>query len=159
MRDWISRMALRQNVHWNVLDSPMIVNAYRPRGTRLGINFVQLTIESMAEQYDIAIISSTLQYLKNWEQVLEEMGRNSKYVVLARTPFTIESEDRYFVQKAVYGDVVVSIPHIFFSKPKFDEKLTRSYIKLYSVEEYSDTFTWKGGKFIMMCYVLESIAR
>jgi len=159
MADWISRMALRQNVSWNVLDSPMIVNAYSSEGAGLGINFVNLTIESMSEQYDIAIISGTLQYLKNWEQVLEKIGSNSKFVVLMRTPFTIESEDRYFVQKTVYGDVVASIPHIFFSKSKFEEKLNRFFVKLYSVDEHSESFMWKGGKFNMMGYVLESIAR
>ena len=69
---------------------------------------------------DLLILSSSLQYLKNYKQVLNELIKlDPKYIVILKTPFSFRLDDEIYIQKVSKNIYNASYPTWIFNYHNF----------------------------------------
>jgi hypothetical protein len=71
MFDWIKSAYPSIVPNWIVFESKEIAVAYQSFSAGLAISFAPSTSFTKSSDFDLTIISGTIQYLDNWEEILE----------------------------------------------------------------------------------------
>lgn len=159
MFDWIKSAHPSISPHWVVFESKEIAEAYEKFSADLGISFAASTSFNDSCEFDLTIISGTMQYLENWEDVLETAFINSKYVLLMRTPLIDSDEHQVFVQtpgSGLYTDSNASWPIRMFSRKELMLKLEKMSEIIFSTYDPEETFPFNGRIFPLESYLLKS---
>lgn len=159
MFDWIKSAHPSISPNWTVFESKEIAEAYQMLSAGLGITFAQSSQFSNACKFDSTIISCAIQYLKNWEDVLETAFATSKFVLLMRVPLIDSGEHQVFVQTpgtGLYLAQNASWPLRMFSRQKFMSKLENTSKVIFSTYDPEETFPFAGSVFPLETYLLKS---
>ena len=119
MRDWAYGIIDNEKMTWSVFESKQISTSYKQLQTNLNIDFKGIEEFNTSQEFDLTILSGVLQYLGNWDQILQIALGNSKNVLIMRTPVIEASEHQFYIQKnnsGIYGSSKSSWPFIMFSK-------------------------------------------
>ena len=157
MRDWIYGIIENEKLSWTVYESDEIVSSYKMFEENLNLKFMPLENFNPAQDFDLTILSCVLQYLGNWEEILDKVLKNSKNVLIMRTPVIEANEHEYFIQtnkSDIYGKSHSSWPFIMFSKSKFEEIISgKMRIKFREVDS-EETFPHEINQVPMTTYFL-----
>lgn len=156
--DWIRRFTNTQNISWKIFESPEICKAYSPHADILEILYYENSIINISQEFDLAIVSGTLQYLKSYRKVLTALQQNSKYVLLMRIPFIDSEEDEIYVQSfsdGIYGKSNASWPIRYFSRGAFIRKISESFEIVFSLEDSDENFPWNSKQLPMTTILLK----
>ena len=159
MFDWIKSTHPSIAPNWTVFESKEIAEAYQMLSAGLGISFEKSSSFTNSCEFDFTIISCALQYLKNWEDVLETAFTTSKFVLLMRVPLIDSEEHQVFVQtpgSGIYLDSNASWPVRMFSREKFMSKLEKISEMVFSTYDPEETFPFDGSVFPLETYLLKS---
>jgi putative methyltransferase (TIGR04325 family) len=159
MFDWIKSAHPLISPDWVVFESKEIAEAYEKFSADIGISFAASTLFNDSCEFDLTIISCAIQYLYNWEDVLETAFKTSKYVLLMRTPLIDSDEHQVFVQtpgSGLYLDSNASWPLRMFSRKKLMRKLERLSETIFSTYDPEETFPFNGSIFPLETYLLKS---
>jgi putative methyltransferase (TIGR04325 family) len=159
MFDWIKSAYPLVNPNWIVFESKEIAEAYQMYSAGLGISFASSTPLDKTLHFDLTIISCTLQYLDNWEDVLEAAFIASKYVLLMRMPLIHSNQHKVYVQTpghGLYVDTSASWPIRLFSRKDFMLNLERMSEVVFSTYDPEETFPFEGGIFPLETFLLKS---
>lgn len=152
MFDWISQSNYELTLDWTVYESEAIATNYKASGIDLEIGFSQLVNFSQNQKFDLSIISCSLQYLEDWEEVLRIAGENSSHILIMRTPLVPTPTHKFFIQKndtGIYGASQSSWPFTMFSKDLFESKLASLGKIIISANDYEETFPYDGNFYPM----------
>lgn len=157
MRDWIYGIVENEKLSWTVYESEEIVSSYKMFEEDLNLKFIPLEDFNPTQDFDLTILSCVLQYLSNWEEVLDKVLKNSKNVLIMRTPVIEANEHEYFIQTNktdIYGKSNSSWPFIMFSKSKFEAIISgKMRIKFREVDS-EETFPHEINQVPMATYFL-----
>jgi len=157
MRDWVYGIHDKDKLNWHIYESDTIAAAYSKHQEDLNISFRPLGEFGSSTKYDLTILSSVLQYLSNWREILETAMSNSKNVLIMRTPVTDSVAHSYFIQRnntEVYAKSQSSWPLILFSKIEF-EKVFLGKMKIdHSFRDSEETFPFQGQSLPVTTYFL-----
>ena len=122
---------------WTVLESPGISAIYNCKYKDTDIKFVS-EIPNMYKS-DICIMSCVLHYVQDPEELIRNILKISKAVIILRHCETKKEKDTYAVQKISTNSVELSWPIRFFRKGWLAEQLGSQYkiIKKYKMLEYN----------------------
>ena len=157
MRDWVYGIFDKEKLNWDVYESEDIAAAYKKHEDGLNIRFRPLTEFSSSAKYDLTILSSVLQYLSNWCEILESAMENSRNVLIMRTPMTPAAKHAYYIQRNntdVYAKSKSSWPLILFSKMEFETVILGKMKIALSYKDYEETFSFEGHTLPMTTYFL-----
>jgi putative methyltransferase (TIGR04325 family) len=152
MFDWVSQSNSGLDLDWTVYESEAIATNYKASGIGLEIDFSQLVNFSQNQIFDLSIISCSLQYLEDWEEILRIAGENSKHILIMRTPLAPIPAHKFFIQKndtGIYGASQSSWPFTMFSKDLFERKLASLGKIIISASDYEETFPYDGNFYPM----------
>jgi putative methyltransferase (TIGR04325 family) len=124
MFDWIKSTFPSASPQYTVYELPEIANAYQKIESNLGISFLPNNLFDHTLKLDLTILSCTLQYLENWEQLLILALKISRFVLVMRLPLIESNSDRIFIQqppRGVYKQSIASWPIRYISRQKFLE--------------------------------------
>jgi putative methyltransferase (TIGR04325 family) len=159
MFDWIKSAYPSIAPNWTVFESKEIAEAYQKLSIGLTISFVSSTSFTKSCEFDLTIISCAIQYLDEWEDVLETAFSTSKYVLLMRVPLIDSNEHQVFVQtpgSGLYLESNASWPVRMFSRKKFTENLEKVSELIFSTYDPEETFPFEGSVFPLETYLLKS---
>ena len=159
MFDWIMSAYPSISPRWTVFESQEVAIAYSQAWAGTGISFLPSFEFSTKLKFDLTIISCTLQYLENWEEILETAFTNSKFVLLMRVPLINAEENMVYVQNPTggsYQDTNASWPIRFFSRNKFVLKLEQFSDFVFSTYDPEETFPFNGSPHPLETYLLKS---
>jgi putative methyltransferase (TIGR04325 family) len=158
MYDWVKQAQLGVNLNWTVYESKTIAENYMVAGTGLNITFSELRLFNTEKKFDLTVISCTLQYLENWEDVLVTASKNSSYILIMRTPIILSPEHKYFIQNnntGIYGKSSSSWPFIMFSKNLFEGILANLGDVLIFCTDPQEVFPFNNRSVSMSTYLLK----
>ena len=159
MFDWIKSAYPSVAPNWIVYESKEIATAYQKYSTGLAISFAPSTSFTKSCDFDLTIISSAIQYLDNWKDILETAFSTSKYVLLMRVPLIDSNDHQVFVQTpgtGLYLDSKASWPVRMFSRKKFIQNLENLSEFIFSTYDPEETFPFEGEVFPVETYLLKS---
>ena len=143
---------------YDVYETTDIAEGYSNFGKKLEINF--LDINKFGEkQYDLVIISCTLQYTKDWKDVIHISSRIAKNVLLMRLPLTDADEHNFFIQLNTSENYCVlntSWPIILFSKKLFLEEIRNYFEIVFELNDNEESYPFKGRNFPMNSLLLKT---
>jgi len=143
---------------YDVYETTEIAKAYSNFGKKLEINFLDKN-KFGEKQYDLVIISCTLQYIKDWKDILTISSRITKNVLLMRLPLTDADEHNFFIQlnnSEVYGLLNNSWPIILFSKKLFLEEIRNNFEIVFELNDHEESYPFKGKNFHMNSLLLKT---
>lgn len=158
MRDWVYGIVENEKLSWTVYESKGICSSYNTYEENLNLKFIPLEEFNPTRDLDLTILSCVLQYLSNWEEILEKVLNNSKNVLIMRTPIIESSEDEYFIQTNnddIYGKSKSSWPFIMFSKSKFEAIISDKMSIRFSAVDFEETFPHEVNQLPMTTYFLQ----
>jgi putative methyltransferase (TIGR04325 family) len=158
MFDWVSRSNFELALDWTVYESEAVAKNYKASGIGLGVDFSELVNFSQNRKFDLTIISCSLQYLENWEEILRIAGVNSEYILIMRTPLVPAPAHEFFIQKndtGIYGASQSSWPFIMFSKDLFEKKLALLGKIIISASDDEETFPYEGIIYPMSTFLVK----
>jgi putative methyltransferase (TIGR04325 family) len=117
------------DVRWSVIEQPHFVEAGQKHLQDERLRFYKTVEECLAEnQPNVILLSSVLQYLEapiNFIRKLNMIG--ATYLVIDRTPFTLNGKDRLVVQEVPAAIYSASYPMWIFSLPEFKHLLVEDW--------------------------------
>jgi hypothetical protein len=105
MCDFLRNFNLNTKINYDVYETKLIAKGYKPFGKELEIAFLDLKYFGRTK-YDLVLISGTLQYTKNWKQLLKISSRVAKNTLIMRLPLSPENRNTFFIQhneNGIYG--------------------------------------------------------
>lgn len=103
------------SLDWTVVETPNMVQACAPIGSS---HVAYLTDIPDGQQYDVAVVSGTLQYLPEAYGWLERIMSAAKWVILTRLPVREALNDKFMVQTVPSHIHNGSMPIAMFSESK-----------------------------------------
>ena len=159
MSDWIKSAYPLAFPNWTVFESKEIAEAYQIMSAGLGVSFSSSTSFTNSSEFDLTIISGTLQYLDNWEEILLTAFTTSRYVLLMRLPLIDSVEHQVFIQtlrSGLYFDSNASWPLRMFSRKYFMSNLEKTSQLIFSAYDPEETFPFDSSIFPLETYQLKS---
>jgi putative methyltransferase (TIGR04325 family) len=159
MFDWVSQSNFGLALDWTVYESEPVARNYKESGIGLEIEFSELDNFWQNEIFDLTIISCSLQYLENWEEILTIASVNSEYILIMRAPLVPAPAHEFFIQKnntGVYGESHSSWPFIMFSRNLFENKLTSLGEIIITASDHEETFPYDGNFYPMSTFLIKS---
>jgi putative methyltransferase (TIGR04325 family) len=150
MFDWIKSAHPSIDPNWIVFESKEIAQAYQDSSAGLEISFKQSSLFTNSSEFDLTIISCTLQYLDNWKDVLETALTASKYVLLMRIPLVDSEDHEVFVQtpgSGMYHDSNASWPMRMFSRKIIMSNFEEISEIVFSTYDPEETFPFNSNFF------------
>ena len=109
---------------WTVFESPTVAAEYGIFESAAAIKWRPNLVEEYGSDYDVAILSCTLQYIEDPYSLLKTTALRSQYMLILRLPLVSDSDmDLCSVQRprgVVYEESQASWPCWFFSRSRFD---------------------------------------
>lgn len=169
MRDWVvehqgavhdlnSQMPTGVGIIWNVFESKEISAAYQLNKGTLPIDFIENVESNYPKEIDFALLSCFIQYVDDWNKVIESLHDRSRYILLMRVPLIPSEGHREFVQhlqSGVYGKSEASWPIRFFSEKIFMEYIGEDFKIIFSGMDYEETFSFEGNHYPMRTFFLK----
>lgn len=148
-RKFLSKL---KTVSWAVVEQKQFVECGRDQIQDETVHFYESIDNCMAQKpVDVIFLSSVLQYLEHPYQLLTALAKaGAPYLLIDRTPFTEEAQDRLTVQHVPSVIYKASYPAWFFSQREFDEtieKLGYSMIVEFPCDEDAGIGKFKGAFF------------
>ena len=111
-----------KSIRWSVIEQPHFVecglNEFQNENLKFYININECLSK---EKVDVIFLSSVLQYLEKPNEVLKQLSEsNVDYILIDRTPFIENQNDRLTVQLVPESIYKASYPAWFFSNQKFN---------------------------------------
>jgi len=157
MCDWLRHFNPDVDIIYTVFEPKVISDAYNVFAKQIGINFVDIS-HFNAYKFDLIIISGTLQYTQNWQEVLATSLKNAKYVLIMRIPLIKSFKDEYLIQRGttgLYSKTKSSWPVIFFSRTGFIANLEKTATIKWSAKDYEESFPFKGETYFYETFLLQ----
>ena len=132
-------------LNWTVLETKTFAESFKS-GTTDQISWID-SVDFLEPAYDIVLMSGVLQYIEEWNYVLETVAKVSNFMILNRLPLTPSNDDRVALQRSKYGKMRNSYPAHFFSESKFLATI-RNLGKIemqWSVPEDQSVFRWRAS--------------
>jgi len=132
-------------LNWTVLETKTFVESFKAGATDQ-ISWID-TVDDLDTAYDIVLMSGVLQYIEDWNYMLETVTSLSNFVILNRLPLIHGRDDHVALQRSRYGKRRNSYPAHFFSESKFLTKI-RNLGKIemqWSVPEDQSVFRWRAN--------------
>ncbi len=113
------------DVRWNVVEQPHYVDAGRKNIQDDQLRFYLTIEECLSETHpNVVLLSSVLQYLKTpFDIILRLSDADANYLIINRTPFSGQAEDKVLVQRVPESIYPASYPMHVFSQPEFMHRL------------------------------------
>jgi putative methyltransferase (TIGR04325 family) len=127
MCDFLRTTNPNTKIIYDVYETADIAEGYANFGKELEINFIDAKNWGK-KNYDMVIISCTLQYIENWEEILTVSSQITKNVLLMRLPLTDAEDHKFFIQhnnSGIYNLSRAKWPIILFSKSFFSTQYKR----------------------------------
>jgi len=157
MCDWLRHFNPDVSITYTVFEPKVISDAYNVFAKQIGINFVDIS-HFNRYKFDFIIISCTLQYMQNWQEVLTTSLKNAKYVLIMRLPLINSLKDEYLIQRintGLYGKTESSWPVIFFSRTEFIANLEKTATIKWGAKDYEESFSFKGETYLHETFLLQ----
>jgi putative methyltransferase (TIGR04325 family) len=159
MLDWIRSAQVGARPDYTVFESHEIAKAYSKIENDLGITFLPDHYFSDSLRFDLTILSCTLQYLEHWEELLKLALKNSRFVLIMRTPVINSASDSIFIQeplKGIYRDSFASWPIRFLARQKLLAILDLHSVTVFSAFDFEETFPYMGSQHPHETYLVKS---
>ena len=111
------------------------------------------------KKYDLVIISCTLQYIKDWKEVLATSSKIAENILLMRLPLTDSSEDNFFVQHSpagVYELSRASWPITLFSRNLFLKEIKKIFNIVFELTDTEESYIFNDKTFLMNSLLLKT---
>ena len=159
MCDWLRHFNPDVNITYTVFEPKEISDSYNvfAKQKQIGINFVDIS-HFNTYKFDFIILSCTLQYMQNWQEVLTASLKNAKYVLIMRVPLIKQLKDEYLIQRAttvLYGKTKSSWAVIFFSRTRFIANLEKTATIKWMAKDYEESFPFKGETYFCETFLLQ----
>ena len=157
MCGWLRHFNPDVDINYTVFEPKVISDAYNVFAKQIGINFIDIS-HFNAYKFDLIIMSCTLQYIQNWQEVLTASLKNAKYVLIMRLPLIKSLKDEYLIQRTttgLYGKTESSWPVIFFSRTRFIANLEKTATIKFSAKDYEESFPFKGETYFYETFMLQ----
>jgi putative methyltransferase (TIGR04325 family) len=132
---------------WTVYESSVIASAYSEFENDANIRWRHNENSIFIDEFDVGLISCTLQYLIDPWIVLKNLALKSKYIIIMRIPF-VDSNDhiitRQTFNEGLHHEVKGSWPAWFFSRSKFDAELEKLGTVVYRWKTPTETLLFEG---------------
>ncbi|MBV5330035.1 MAG: methyltransferase, TIGR04325 family [Chlorobium sp.] len=116
-------------VCWSVVEQPHFVRTGKEELANDQLHFYESIEECLQErQADTILLSSVIQYLEKPYELIDNIIKNGfKYVIIDRTPFLLNGNDRITIQKVHPLIYKATYPCWFFNKEKFVSHFSGKY--------------------------------
>ena len=98
---------------------------FKDRSLDFYYNLEEFINKNINKQIDIFLLSSSLQYIKNYKKIINKVNKlNINYVIILKTPMKLSKKNEIYVEKVpkqIYG---TSYSSWVFSKAKLINSLT-----------------------------------
>ncbi len=109
---------------WTVFESPACAAEYGIFESEAGVKWRPNLAKEYGSNYDVAILSCTLQYIEDPYSLLKTTASRSQFILIMRLPLVSDTDtDLCSVQRprgGVYEDSQASWPSWFFSRSRFE---------------------------------------
>ena len=124
------------SLQWHLIEQPMFVDEGRKNFENEHLHFHYNLAEVLQQQKpQLLMFSSSLQYLEKPYELLNEVKQSGiEYLLIDRTAFIDEPEDRLTIQKVPPAFYEASYPCWFFSQQKMNTFLQDSYELVFGFE-------------------------
>jgi putative methyltransferase (TIGR04325 family) len=110
-----------EGLQWSIVEQSNYVEVGRQDFEDGRLKFYStLTDAASRSAVDVTLFSGSLQYLDDPFETLRQAAQLCDCVVIDRTPFIDERDDRIAVQRVSASVFKATIPHRFFAREKFD---------------------------------------
>ena len=143
---------------YDVYESIGIAEGYNKFGKELEINFLDIKAFGQ-KKYDLVLISCTLQYIKDWKEVLATSSKIAENILLMRLPLTDASEDNFFVQHShagVYGLSRASWPITLFSRNLFLKEIKKIFNIVFELTDTEESYIFNDKTFLVNSLLLKT---
>ncbi|MGF6924000.1 putative methyltransferase (TIGR04325 family) [Paraburkholderia sp. 40] len=114
-----------QSLQWSVIEQSDYVRVGRQDFEDETLKFFPTLADTATRSaIDVTLFSGSLQYLDDPFDQIMQAAALADCIMIDRTPFIDESQDRIAVQRARASIYKASYPHRFFAKEKFDRFMT-----------------------------------
>jgi putative methyltransferase (TIGR04325 family) len=112
-------------LQWSIVEQGNYVEVGRQNFEDDTLKFYSALADAAARSaIDLILFSGSLQYLDDPSDQIRQAAALCDCIVIDRTPFIDDREDRITVQRVSASIFKASIPHRFFAKEKFDRFMT-----------------------------------
>lgn len=111
------RKKINLSFNWSIIEQQNFVNEGIKNFQNNELNFFY-NIEDYASKHkvDVVLLSSTLQYLKNYKDIIFKLiDLNPKYIIILKTPFSTKKNNEVFIQKPLKHIYKSTYPSWIFS--------------------------------------------
>jgi len=117
------------DVHWNVVEQRHFVAAGRQYIQDERLRFYESIEECLIENRpNVILLSSVLQYLESPTEIIRELNNvGALCLVIDRSPFSLNRQDKLVVQKVPAAVYLASYPMWIFSQSKFEQLLAENW--------------------------------
>jgi putative methyltransferase (TIGR04325 family) len=133
---------------WIVLEQRYIAQIGQQEFTTAELSFVSSINDIIERSFDVVIFASSLCYLPNAEELIEEVKDLSpNHIILDRTPISSKLADLYGIQKVRLKGYKISYPIRSFGQGKIEELFLSNYqlIESWVCDEQPDPKTKSMG--------------
>jgi putative methyltransferase (TIGR04325 family) len=158
MCDFLRTTNPNTKIIYDVYETADIAEGYANFGKELEINFIDAKNWGK-KNYDMVIISCTLQYIENWEEILTVSSQITKNVLLMRLPLTDAEDHKFFIQhnnSGIYHLSRAKWPIILFSKSFFFNTVQKIFDIVFELSDTEENYEFGGKDFPMTSLLLKS---
>ena len=159
MFDWIRSIDSNPSIDFTVFESEQIATIYQNLKEDAGLNFVTISQFTTVSNVDLVILSCTLQYLAEWDEILILALKKSKYVLILRTPIIDAADHKIYVQTppdGAYAAARASWPIRFFSRAKLLNLIEQNSKIIFSAQDFEEGFFFDGSMIPLESFLLYS---
>jgi putative methyltransferase (TIGR04325 family) len=122
-------LAHLKEIRWNIVEQPNFVELGRKEFKNEHLSFYSdLSACYKSEHPEVILCSSVIQYLERPYDFIDKVGSlGFKYIIIDRTPFILQGEDRITVQKVPPAIYDASMPCWLLNLDKFKTHILLTY--------------------------------
>ena len=159
MFDWIRAIDSNVSIDFTVFESEQIAATYQDLKQDDELNFLTISQFTTVSNVDLVILSCTLQYLANWDEILMLALKKSKYVLILRAPIIDTEDHKIYVQTppdGAYAAAKASWPIRFFSRAKLLNLIEQNSKIIFSAQDFEEGFSFDGSMIPLESFLLYS---
>jgi putative methyltransferase (TIGR04325 family) len=158
MFDWIRLSYPSQDLHWTIFESREVAEAYA-RISKGPLKYRSSSELDASMRFDLTILSGALQYLENWQEILDLSFRISKFVLIMRTPLIDSVDSKVFIQKpktGLYETSDASWPIRLISRKEFESHTSSRAQLIFSAHDPQELFPWSADLLPMETFLFRT---
>lgn len=158
MCDFIRAFNLNTKINYDVYETKLIAKGYKSFGKELEINFLDIKYFG-GTKYNLVLISGTLQYTKNWKEILEISSWLAQHTLIMRLPLSPANDNNFYIQhneNGIYSSSHASWPFIMFSRDKLIKEIENNFVINLQLTDTEETYTYHGKNYMMNTLLLNS---